>query len=189
VNKSKAVPQSKPGPWWGPGWSWKAWSIVALLLLPTFGFAVWVLAEAGGQTKIDGAMLSLARQNADGELGAITAITGTEHTVYHSNLPLPAPTSHREDGRSTLVWFTTTSCKECEEQAFVHTAVSEIKSERDFAFMEKELGREPSAKRLGVSETPTFVWLDAEGRELGRFTKVTDKAGLEAEIARILASQ
>ena len=162
--------------------------MVALLLVPTFGFALWVLAEAGGQTKIDGAMLSLSRQNADADLGAITAITGTEHTVYHSNLPLPDPTSRREDGRSTLVWFTSTDCKKCEDQAFTHTAISEIKKDRDFVFMEKDVGRELAAKRLGVSETPTFVWLVAEGKELGRVTEATDRVSLDAAIAKVLAS-
>jgi hypothetical protein len=157
--------------------------MVALLLVPTFGFALWVLAEAGGQTKIDPATLTLARQNARGELGEITAITGTEHTVYHSNSPLPEPRAHRQDGRLTLVWFTTTSCRQCEDQAFVHQAVADLNA--DFVFVEKDLGREAASSRLDISGAPTFIWLDAEGNELGRFAELPDAAALRAEVDRV----
>lgn len=173
----------KPTPWWSPGWGWKMWLVTVALLVPTFGFALWVLVEAGGQTKIDAATLTLARQNARGELGEITAITGTEHTVYHSNSPLPEPRAHREDGRLTLVWFTTTSCQECERQAFVHRAVAELDPE--FVFVEKEMARESADERLRVAAAPTFVWLDAEGNELGRFTELPDAAALRAEVDKL----
>jgi thiol-disulfide isomerase/thioredoxin len=189
VSKANADARGKSASWWNPGWSWKVWGVIALMLLPTIGFAIWVLAEAGGQTTIDPATLTLARENADGDLGAITAITGTEHTVYHANDPLPEAKAPRKDGRPTLVWFTTTGCAKCEDEMFVHAAVKEVKQERDFVFMEKELSREPAAGRLGVSDVPTFVWLDPEGKELGRFSDVADKAQLAAEIERIAGGQ
>lgn len=155
--------------------------MVAFLLIPTLGFAVWVLAEAGGQTKIDPATLSLARQNAG---GSITAITGTEHTIYHANDPLPEAKAHREDGKLTLAWFTTSSCKECQDEVFVHTVMKDYRDE--IAFMEKELGREPAAARLGVKEVPTFVFLDKEGVELARFTDAADETAFRAEIEKVL---
>ena len=182
MTNAPSAPAKKSTAWWSPGWGWKMWTVTLLLLIPTFGFAVWVLVEAGGQTKIDPATITLARENAVGEPGEITAITGTEHTVYHSNSPLPEAKAHREDGRVTLVWFTTTSCGRCEDQAFVHQAVHDLGA--DFVFVEKEMGREPAAERLGVSEAPTFVWLDAEGNELGRFTELADAAALRAEVER-----
>ena len=162
---------------------------MVLLLVPSIGFALWVLAEAGGQTTIDPATMALARENAAGELGAITAITGTEHTVYHANDPLPNAKFPREDGRDTLVWFTTTSCAKCEQQSWLQPAVKEIRQERDFVFMEKEISREPAATQLGVTGAPAFVWLDAEGKELGRFTEIADKAALAAEVERVTGGE
>ncbi|MBK6319213.1 MAG: hypothetical protein IPF51_10625 [Dehalococcoidia bacterium] len=60
---------------------------------------------------------------------------------------------------------------------------------KDFVFMEKEMGREPAAGRLGVESAPGFVWLDAEGNELGRFGAVADEAALRAQVDAFLANR
>ena len=151
--------------------------MVAFLLIPTLGFAFWVLSQASGQTKIDPETLALARANSG---TSVTAITGTEHTVYHSGDPVPEPKAHREDGKLTLVWFTKTTCSQCEDELFVHTVMADFRD--DAVFMEKELSRESAAKRLNVKDVPTFVWLDPEGNELGRFTDVTNEATFRADV-------
>ena len=169
-------PVARRASWWNPGWSWKVWAVIAAMLIPTFGFALWVLAEAGGQTKIDPRLVGVAGENSG---GPVTAITGTEHTVYHSNLPLPTTSAPRTDGRITLVWFTKTTCGACERQLFVHDVMAEFD---DVMFVEKEIGRAPEAERLGVTGVPTFIWLDANGAELGRFESATDAASLRAAV-------
>jgi len=169
-------PAAKSSSWWNPSWSWKVWAVVALMLIPTFGFALWVLAEAGGQTKIDPALVGVAGENSG---GPVTAITGTEHTVYHSNQPLPTAASPQRDGRLTLVWFTSTTCRACEDQLFVHRVMLEFE---DVMFAEKEVGREAASDRLGVSSVPAFVWLDADGNEVGRFETATDADSFRAAV-------
>ncbi len=166
--------------WWNPGWSWKVWLMVVFLLIPTLGFAFWVLAEAGGQTKIDPQTFATAQGNAD---GPITAITGTGHTVYHSNDPLPDARAPRADGRLTLVWFTNGTCVKCEDQVFVHRVMAEYQD--TVAFVEKASDRDTADERLGVKDVPTFVWLDAEGTEMARFGSVAHEAAFRAEIEKV----
>ncbi|MGB4861721.1 MAG: hypothetical protein WBO97_04625 [Tepidiformaceae bacterium] len=175
------APARKRPAWWNPNWSGKVWIMVVLLLIPTLGFALWVLSQAGGQSEVDPETFAIASENAG---GSITAITGTEHTVYHANGPVVDPKTPREDGRVTLVWFTETSCGTCDKELFVHTVMAEFRSSA--VFVEKELGRSPAAQRLGVKDVPTFVWLDAEGTETGRFGAVADEPAFRAEVAKVL---
>ena len=170
--------------WWDPGWSWKVWVMVAAMLIPTLGFAFWVLYEAGGQTKIDPETYALASANA---AGPVTAITGTEHTVYHANNALPSADSPRSDGAYTLVWFTSTSCARCDQTSFAHSTMAAYRG--DVVFVEKAADRESADDRLGIEELPAFVWLDAEGNELGRPAPFADEAALRAEVERMLASR
>lgn len=170
--------------WWNPGWSWKVWGVVALMLIPTFGFALWVLYEAGGQTKIDPQTLALASGNA---AGPVTAITGTEHTVYHANSALPEPRSPRQDDAYTLVWFTSTTCRACDSQLFVHSVMADYR--QNVVFVEKSVDRDTADERLGVEEIPVFIWLDRTGTELGRFTDLPDEAALRAEVQVKIAEQ
>lgn len=178
-----ARPATTKPKWWSPGWSWKVWVVVALMLIPTFGFALWVVYEAGGQTKIDPFTLSVATANAE---GPVIAITGTEHTVYHASAPLPEPKAPREDGKLTLVWFTSTACAACESQAFVHEVMADYRD--NVVFVEKAVDRDSDDERLGVKGPPAFVWLDPTGAELGRFSELADpqtlRNNVEARIGR-----
>ncbi len=152
-----------PRQWWNPGWGVKVWLMVAFMVLPTLGFAVWVLLEAGGESPIDPAILALAEANAG---GPVIAISGTEHTSYHSPGPLPTAGAPREDGRLALVWFTSPSCRACAELSFVHSTMVDYREE--IVTFEKSVDRDTSDERLGVSEVPAFVLLDADGGEIDR---------------------
>lgn len=168
--------------WMNPGWSWKVWAMVVALLIPTLGFALWVLSQASGQTKIDPGTYALAQKNSDGE---ITAITGTGHTVYHSNRPLPDAKSPRADGKITLVWFTNASCVECEKELFVHRVMAEYR--QSVVFVEKAADRDTADDRLGVKQLPTFVWLDADGNEMGSFGAVANESDFREQLSKVTA--
>lgn len=157
------------------------WGVVILLLIPTVGLSVWVLAEADRQTKIDPATFGLAQANADGE---VIAITGTAHTVYHSPAPLPSAAAPRGDGKFTLVWFTNQTCARCQQELFVHKAMANYRSK--VVFVEKATDRDNADDQLGVKDVPMFVWLDSTGGELGRFSGVADEVALQAEVAKVV---
>ena len=155
--------------------------MVVALLIPTLGFALWVLSQASGQTKIDPAIYALAQRNGDTE---ITAITGTGHTVYHSNQPLPDAKAPRADGKLTLVWFTNASCSECEKEMFVQQVMAEYRDA--VVFVEKAADRDTAADRLGVKAVPAFVWLDSQGNEVGRFGAVGSDAEFRGQVTTFL---
>ena len=170
--KMEAMSQKRQ--WWNPGWSVKVWAMVAFLVLPTLAFAVWVLAEAGGETAIDPGVQALAEGNAG---AAVIAISGTEHTSYHSPGPLPSADAPREDGRLTLVWFTGPSCAACAEMGYIHPVMADYRDE--VVTVEKAVDRDSADERLGIRGVPALVVLDAEGAELAR---VDDAEGMgEAE--------
>lgn len=167
--------------WLNPGWNWKVWAMVVALLVPTLGFAVWVLSQASEQTKIDPAMYALAQKNGDTE---ITAITGTGHTVYHSSKPLPDAKAPRADGKLTLVWFTNAACAECEKELFVQQVMADYRAA--VVFVEKAADRDAAAERLGVKAVPAFVWLDSQGNEVGRFGAVGSDTDFRAQVTTFL---
>lgn len=169
--------------WLNPGWNWKVWAMVVALLIPTLGFALWVLAQANPQTKIDPATYALAQKNSGGD---ITAITGTGHTVYHSTRPLPDAKAPRTDGKLTLVWFTNATCTECEKELFVHKVMGDYREQ--VVFVEKAADRDTADDRLGVKNLPAFVWLDAKGNELGRFGAVGNEPDFRAEVSKVVDS-
>ncbi len=154
---------SLPRQWWNPRWSLKVWLMVAAMVFPTLAFAVWVLVEAGGETPIDPETQALAEANAG---GAVIAISGTEHTSYHSPGPLPGADSPREDGRETLVWFTGPSCAACDELGYIHRAMATFRD--DVVTLEKAVDRDTADERLGITEIPALVALSANGVELAR---------------------
>lgn len=170
--------------WWSSGWSLGVWAMVAAMLIPTLGFAVWVLYEAGGQTEVDPALLTIARENAD---GPITAITGTEHTVYHANNALPDANSPRSDDALTLVWFTSSSCSACDATGFEHRVMADYRE--NVVFVEKAADREGADERLGISSLPAFAWLDRDGNAIGRPKPFESEAALRAEVERMIASR
>lgn len=166
--------------WLNPRWSWKVWAVVAALLVPTIGFTLWVFAQASEQTKIDPAIYALAQANGKGD---VTAITGTGHTVYHSTRPLPDAKAPQADGMITLAWFTNATCTECEKELFVHQVMAGYR--KSVVFVEKAVDRDTSAARLGVKQVPTFVWLDAEGNEMGSFGAVANEEQFRSELAKM----
>jgi hypothetical protein len=157
--------------WWSSGWSLGVWAMVAAMLIPTLGFAVW-------------ALLTIARENAD---GPITAITGTEHTVYHANNALPDANSPRSDDALTLVWFTSSSCSACDATGFEHRVMADYRE--NVVFVEKAADREGADERLGISSLPAFAWLDRDGNEIGRPKPFVSEAALRAEVERMIASR
>lgn len=178
---SKTSVTAKRTAWWTPGWSWKVWAMLVALLIPTLGFAVWVLSQAGGQTSIDPRLFALAGENAGGE---VTAITGTEHTVYHASAPLPDARAPRADKRDTLIWFTSQSCSRCEGMLFAHTVMNDYRER--VVFVEKAIDRDPAAALFGIEKPPVFVLIDAEGHEEGRFEEAADEADFRAQVERLL---
>lgn len=148
--------------WWNPGWSPKVWLMVAAMIFPTLGFAIWVLIEAGGESPVDPELEALAAANAG---AAVITIQGTEHTSYHFPGAVPSAAQPREDGRATLVWFTGPSCGNC-ETPFVHRVAANYR-ERLVTY-EKATDRDRLDEALGITDIPAFVLLDSEGRELAR---------------------
>lgn len=168
--------------WWNPRWGWKTWAVAALMVLPTLGFAVWVLLQAGGESPIDPELQALAELNAG---GPVIAISGTEHTIYHYPGPLPTAAEPRADGRGTLVWFTSPSCARCADMLFVHGVMAGYREQ--LAFVEKSTDRDTADERYEVTAAPAFVLLDAEGTELGRFGFAADEAAFRLELAKLVA--
>lgn len=168
--------------WLNPRWNWKVWAMVFALLIPTLGFALWVLAEATPQTKMDPALFAIAQRNSGSE---ITAITGSAHTVYHSNSPLPDAKAPQAEGKLTLVWFTNSSCTQCESELFVHRVMAEYR--QSVVFVEKATDRDTADDRLGVKQVPEFVWLDPQGEEMGRFGAVASETAFRDELAEVTA--
>ncbi|MEP7215365.1 MAG: thioredoxin fold domain-containing protein [Anaerolineaceae bacterium] len=146
-------------------WGVKTWVIFLSIMLPVLAGGAWMVVAAERQTKEDPAVAALARSNAGGD---IQVFTGAKHTVYQSVSPLPSAAAPRQDGKPTLVWFTTSNCSDCGRMdSFAHQAAAEFA--KRMAFVEKAVDRDVSAARYGVSGTPTFVLIDARGEEIARF--------------------
>ncbi|MBI3974443.1 MAG: thioredoxin family protein [Chloroflexi bacterium] len=66
-------------------------------------------------------------------------------------------------------------------QRFVAPTVA--KHQEQLALVEKDIDREPAlARKFRVSGTPTFVVLDAQGRELGRVPPDNNPARFEQRL-------
>ena len=101
--------------------------------------------------------------------GAVRKYSGTHHTVFHSTVPLPDGRVAAPDARPTLVWFSGTWCEYCEQmEPFAHETAAALNDR--VRFVEKSVDHDRSAaSRYGVRGTPTFVLIDAAGREVSRF--------------------
>ena len=139
------------------------WSVGGLAVL---GLLFLVITSQGATIPADAATEQLARTNAG---TGITVYSGTHHVVYQSDAPLPTAATPRADGRPTLVWFSAVWCPVCERMApFAHETASGYTDR--LVFVEKSVDEDRSStNRYGVSGTPTFIMLDAAGREVMRF--------------------
>ena len=100
---------------------------------------------------------------------AVVVIKGGVHTVDHSTAPLPSAVTPRVDGRPTLVWFSGTWCEICElMEPYVGPTIAQFDGR--MAFAEKSVDHDrSSASKFGIRGTPTFLLIDAQGRDAGRF--------------------
>ena len=159
-----------------------AWSIGGIAVL---GLLVLVVVTQGGARPADAATEQLARANAGTD---ITVYSGRAHVVYHSDPPLPSTALPRASGQPTLVWFSAVWCPICERMApFVHETASRYTDQ--LVFIEKSVDEDrDSSNRYGVRGTPTFIMLDAAGREVTRFHRQTDAASFAFAIEQALAA-
>ncbi len=165
----------------GFSWSTVGWAAAGLAIIALLGAAFL----AGGEPiAADPVTESLARSNAGTD---VTVYRGRAHTVYHSTADLPSDESPRADGRPTLVWFSATWCTVCERMdPFAHEVASEVMG--DVTFVEKSVDHDRSAaSRYGVRGTPTFILIDARGREITRFHAQLDPASFAAAIESVIA--
>lgn len=119
----------------------------------------------------------------------VQVLTGGIHTVYHSSAPLPTADAPRQDGRPTLVWFSGTWCDICHRmEPYANTTFKQF--EGRLAFVEKSVDHDrAAANRYGVRGTPTFVLLDAQGRDVARFFYQPDADRLAQAVDRALAGR
>lgn len=165
---------------------WKAWIIggAAVLVVGVVGFMA--VSAANRKSEENSVTATVARENAGGD---IQVLTGTRHTVYRSLAPLPTAQKPRADGKPTLVWFSGTSCEYCEQmEPFAHQTAKQF-SDRA-VFVEKSVDEDRNvAAAYAVRGTPTFVLIDANGRELARFgfqsTAAAFTKAIESSLARI----
>jgi thiol-disulfide isomerase/thioredoxin len=82
---------------------------------------------------------------------------------------LPDESRPPADGKPTLVWFSGTWCEFCERmEPYAHDVMSRYREQA--VFVEKSVDDDRSAAaRYGIRGTPTFVLINASGREITRF--------------------
>jgi hypothetical protein len=99
---------------------------------------------------------------------------------------LPTPGSPRADGKSTLVWFHKFECPPCEEMEQFAPQTFARYADR-MAQVDFDVEDDASlARRFHIPGAPSFVLLDAAGRELTRFFYEPTPERLEARFARFL---
>lgn len=167
-----------------PGMDWKRvalWS-AAIGIVAVLGY--FAIQLANPESSVDADTLTLAEGNAGSN---VDALTGSKHTVYHSSAPLPDANSPQPDGKPTLVWFSGTWCEFCHSmEPFAHSVMSQFREEA--VLVEKSVDDDRSAAaRYGVRGTPTFVLIDASGRQLTRFGYQPSADQFAARIAEALS--
>ncbi len=156
--------------------------VVAIALV-----AFLFVSTRGSSAPSDPSLIALASANAAG--AEIKVLTGSKHTVYQSTTPLPTSAAPRADGRPTLVWFSGTFCEFCEQmEPYAHPTAARFTDRLVFA--EKSVDDDRgAATRYGVRGTPTFVLIDAKGREISRFgfqgNEQSFAAAIESALARL----
>lgn len=164
---------------------WGKITLGGMALLAVVGLAFVAINGAGSST-VSPQLEALARETSGGE---VRVLRGSAHTVYHSDAALPTSNEPRADGRPTLVWFSGTWCHFCERMdPFAWETASGFGDE--LVFLEKSVDHDRgAASRFGVRGTPTFVLLDARGREVTRFFFQADRSAfastIEAALARV----
>lgn len=118
---------------------------------------------------------------------AVRVLAGNPHTVYHSLAPIPSTTAPQPDGLPTLVWFSGTWCEFCHAmEGYTGATIAEYGDRMDF--LEKSVDHARSdAQRFRVRGTPTFVLVDREGQEIGRFGFQRSAGDLRRAIEAALA--
>lgn len=112
----------------------------------------------------------------------VRLLTGGAHTVHHSEAPLPTAQTPRADGKPTLIWFSATWCTTCASMEGWATDTANEFAARA-AFIEKSVDHDRSAvSTYTVRGTPTFVVIDASGREVSRFFVQTNAVAFRAAI-------
>ncbi len=140
-------------------------AVFLCIFVPLAIVAAYTLFFSKTATSIDPAREALAASLAG---APVQPLTGPLHTVYFSAQPLPGAAAPRADGRFTLVWFSSTNCRDCQRmESFVYTAAQQFSSR--LVFLEKAVNRDSAAARYSVDQTPTFLLLDATGTEVVRF--------------------
>ena len=170
-------PAGKPKPWG----KWALWAVAAAGVI---AIGVYLVSVAGQSSSEDPEVTALASANADGS--PIEVFTGSRHTVYHSPVPLPTESSPRADGRPTLVWFSAVTCEFCEEmEPWAHETASQFQDR--LVFVEKSTRHDRTAiGTYAVFGTPTFVLIDAQGREVDRFNFLRSPEAFAARIESAL---
>ena len=165
-----------------PKRSTPATAIVAVVALALFGgVAAWALASGAGGTHE-------AIPASAGADVSTTVINGSVHTVRHYNGDLPSSSTPRGDGLPTLVWFSGTWCHFCHHMSdFAYPVAEEFKEQ--LAFVEKSVDHDrEAAHRFRIRGTPTFVFLDPSGEEVGRFSFQNDADGFRQAIEAALGA-
>ena len=169
----QAAPKKKP-------FNWKQYATYSVIAIAVIGIGYYLVSVANSSTAEDPEVTALASANAGG--APIEVFTGSNHTVYHSPLPLPSEQQPEPQGLPTLVWFSAVTCEFCEQMdPFAHDVASQFQGRMHF--VEKSIRQDrTSTGRYGVRGTPTFVLLDAQGRELDRFNFLRDSTSFASRI-------
>lgn len=118
---------------------------------------------------------------------AVQLVTGGVHTVRHLLRPLPTAAEPRADGLPTLVQFAATWCEVCHAMEPVMEHVRRQTTGR-LVVVEKDVITDMNlARGFRVRGTPTFVLVDAHGRELGQLPPDLDARRFVANLERLLA--
>jgi len=181
--RSRRTANLPPGARAGAQLPWGKITLGVAALLAVAGLAYVAVTGAGSST-VNPQLEALARETSGGE---VRVLRGSAHTVYHSDATLPTSNEPRADGLPTLVWFSGTWCHFCERMdPFAWETASGFADQ--LIFLEKSVDHDRgAASRFGVRGSPTFVMLDARGREIARFFYQADPTSFASTIESALA--